>query len=227
MFRTIALAFCVMLPVWAAAPAPPGRAANQAAKTQGRVDLPAPVRAGGMPLAEALARRASVREYRTQPLAATELSQLLWAAQGITHGDAGRTAPSAGARYPLELYVATPAGFFHYDPRGHLLERLSGADLRPAISAAALGQRCLAEAPAVFVFTALVSRTAQRYGESRSPRYVHLEIGHAAQNLLLQAVALNLGGVPVGAFADSRLQSALPVPADHTVFYLVPIGHPR
>jgi SagB-type dehydrogenase family enzyme len=99
--------------------------------------------------------------------------------------------------------------------------------LRPAISKAALGQGSVAEAPAVFVFTAVISRTAQRYGEARSPRYVHLEIGHAAQNLLLQAVALNLGGVPVGAFDDSQLQRAIPVPADHTALYLVCVGHPR
>jgi SagB-type dehydrogenase family enzyme len=180
-----------------------------------------------MTLLEALARRASVREFQSKPLTDQELSQLLWAAQGITHGEGQRTAPSAGARYPLELYAATAAGFFHYQPREHQLERLSQADLRPAISKAALGQTQVAQAPAVLVFTAVMARTAQRYGEARTPRYVHIEIGHAAQNLLLQAVALGLGAVPVGAFDDAQLQKTIPVPDDHTVLYLVPVGYPR
>ncbi|MCE5306285.1 MAG: SagB/ThcOx family dehydrogenase [Acidobacteriales bacterium] len=202
-------------------------AAVQAANTGSRLTLSAPVRTGGMPLQEALARRASVREFAKRPLDTRELSQLLWAAQGITHGENRRTAPSAGARYPLELYAATADGFFHYEPRGHVLQRLTEADLRPAISIIAVGQRWIAEAAAVFVFAAVSARTAQRYGEARTARYVHIEIGHAAQNLLLQAVALNLGGAPVGAFDDLQMQKALPVPKDHTIYYLVPVGHLR
>lgn len=204
-----------------------GEEPKRSARTGNQVALPAPACAGGMPLQEALARRVSVREFANRALDQQELSQLLWAAQGITHGGSRRTAPSAGALYPLELYVATRDGFFHYEPRGHKLQRLAEADLRTIISKAALGQKPIADAAAVFLFTAVSARTAQRYGEARAPRYVHIEIGHAAQNLLLQAVTLNLGGVPVGAFDDPQLQKAIPVPRDHTVLYLVPVGHLR
>jgi len=192
-----------------------------------RLKLPAPETKGGMSVEEALARRASVREFTRQPLAQAELSQLLWAAQGITHGKSGRTAPSAGALYPLELYVAVRDGFYRYEPYGHELQRITADDLRSNISKAALNQPALVEAAAVFVFTAVYERTARRYGEERARRYVLIEIGHAAQNLLLEAVALRLGGVPVGAFNDSQLQKVLPVPGDHTVLYLVAVGYPQ
>jgi SagB-type dehydrogenase family enzyme len=180
-----------------------------------------------MPLDETLTRRRSVRDFTRQPLTEQELSQLLWAAQGITGPAGGRTAPSAGALYPLETYVATPSGFYHYEPRGHRLTRRSGRDLRPAIFRAALEQEAIAEAPAVFVITAVYYRTAQKYGAARSSRYIHMEVGHAAQNLLLEAVALGLGGVPIGAFYDAEIQKALSLPADHQPLYLIPVGHPR
>jgi len=191
-----------------------------------RLKLPAPDTKGKMPLEQALAHRASVREFSRQPLTQAELSQLLWAAQGITHGKSGRTAPSAGALYPLEVYVAAPDGFYRYEPYGHELHRITINDLRINISKAALSQQALADAAAVFVFTAVFERTERRYGKERAQRYVLIEVGHAAQNLLLEAVALGLGGVPIGAFNDSQLQKALPVPADHTVLYLVAIGRP-
>jgi SagB-type dehydrogenase family enzyme len=180
-----------------------------------------------MSLEEAIARRRSVREYTTQALTEREISQLLWAAQGITHGAGYRAAPSAGALYPLELYVATPDGFYHYHPREHQLERLSDRDLRPAICRAGLEQEQLREAPAVFVIAAVYERTSQKYGQARTPRYVHMEAGHAAENLFLQAVALGLGGVAVGAFHDEEVQRVLSLPIDHRPIYLLPVGHPR
>jgi SagB-type dehydrogenase family enzyme len=189
--------------------------------------LPTPALAGRLSLEETLARRRTVRAFADQPLTEEELSQLLWAAQGITDPAGYRTAPSAGALYPLEIYVATEAGFFHYEPPQHQMSRRSHDDLRPAVHQAALAQDAILGAPAVFLITAVYERTAQKYGEARSSRYVHLEAGHAAQNLLLQAVALDLGAVPIGAFQDSQLQEVLALPAEHQPLYLIPVGHPR
>jgi SagB-type dehydrogenase family enzyme len=191
------------------------------------LQLPAPEQKGKMSLEEALARRRSVREFTREVLTERELSQLLWAAQGITHADGLRTAPSAGALYPLELYVASASGFYHYEARPHQLARLSDRDLRAAIRRAALDQEAITQAPAVFVIAAVYERTSRKYGAARTPRYVHMEVGHAAQNLLLEAVALGLGGVPIGAFDDEALQNALGLPTDQRLLYLVPVGHPR
>lgn len=193
---------------------------------QRAVPLPTPVIPGTISLEEALVRRRSVRAFKDTPLTPAELGQLLWAAQGVTHQRGFRTAPSAGALYPLELYVATEEGLFHYDPSGHLLQALGQDDLRLALYAAALKQEPVRQAPAVFVLTAVHERTAQKYGSERSPRYVHLEAGHAAQNLLLEAVVLGLGAVPIGAFDDSRVQTLLGIPGDHEPLYLIPVGHP-
>lgn len=190
-----------------------------------KIVLPAPARSGRMSLEEALARRRSVREFSAQPLTTQQLGQLLWAVQGVTHPDGYRTAPSAGALYPLEVYVATASGFFHYQPRRHELERRSERDLRHELCRAALEQESVREAPAVFLIAAVYARTAQKYGQARSPRYVHLEAGHAAQSLLLQAVAMGLGGVPVGAFDDARVQRTLSLPGDEQPLYLIPVGY--
>ena len=196
-------------------------------KAKARITLPPPDRTGRMTLEQALARRRSVREFAAQALSEQELSQLLWAAQGITHPDELRTAPSAGELYPLELYVATACSFYHYDPHKHWLELHSEGDLRPALYRASLEQDSVREAPAVFVITAVYERTERKYGRERSPRYVHLEAGHAAQNMLLQAVTLGLGGVPVGAFHDQQVQKVLSLPSGLQPLYLLPIGHAR
>lgn len=196
-------------------------------RSTSQVALPAPARTGRTSLEETLSRRRSVREFSSKPLTEQELSQLLWAAQGITDPEGFRTAPSAGALYPLELYVVTAGGFFHYVPQGHRLQKLSESDLRPALFRAALQQQAVLEAPAVFVIAAVYDRTAQKYGRERSPRYAHMEAGHAAQNLLLQAVALNLGAVPVGAFDDAQVHKVLSLPTEERPLYLIPAGHPR
>lgn len=198
---------------------------QEGAKSQ--IALPAPDRTGRMPLEQALARRRSLREFAARVLSEQELSQLLWAAQGITHPDGLRTAPSAGALYPLELYVVTAGGFYHYSPREHRLDLQSEGDLRPALYRAALEQDSIRAAPAVFVITAVYERTERKYGPERGPRYVHLEAGHAAQNMLLQAVTLGLGGAPVGAFHDDQVQKALSLPRERQPLYLIPIGRPR
>jgi SagB-type dehydrogenase family enzyme len=191
------------------------------------VTLPAPPRQGKMSLEEAIARRRSVREFKPEALTESELSQLLWSAQGITDPAGYRSAPSAGALYPLEVYVAVPSGFCHYESREHRLTRRRDRDLRSAICRAALEQEAIRQAPADFVITAVYARIEQKYGAGRGPRYLHLEAGHAAQNLLLQAVALGLGAVPIGAFDDDALQRALALPADHKPLYVIPVGHVR
>ncbi len=189
------------------------------------VELPAPRTDGPMSLERALAERRSVRDFTDERLTLEELAQLLWAAQGITADWGGRTAPSAGALYPLEVYAVTPGGLYHYLPDGHRADVLRADDLRRPLAAAALGQSAVAEAPAVLVIAAVFRRTEVKYGE-RAERYVHLEAGHAAQNVLLQAVALGLGGVPIGAFSDREVQRVLGLPADHEPLYLIPVGHP-
>lgn len=180
-----------------------------------------------MTVDEALTSRRSVRDLTPEPLGAQVISHLLWAGQGITSADGGRTAPSAGALYPLELYVATTDGLSHYRPEAHELVTVGGRDVRGDLRAAALDQDPVAEAPLVIVMAADYARTAEKYGRERGARYVQLEAGHAAQNVLLAAVALGLGAVPIGAFDDAAVARALGLPAGHAPLYLIAIGHPR
>lgn len=202
-----------------------GTAAPSMAGPPETIDLPEPRTESEVSLEETLARRRSVRRYTDERLTLDEMSQLLWAAQGITRDWGARTAPSAGALYPLEVYVAMPDGLYHYLPDGHQAEVLSRQDLRQELARAGLDQSAIHDAPAVFVFAAIYARTAGKYGD-RAERYVKLEAGHAGQNILLQAVALGLGGVPIGAFHDDQVQRALSLPADHEPLYLIPVGHP-
>lgn len=191
-----------------------------------RIVLPPPRQSGDTPLEEAIATRRSVREFTAQELSWEEVSQLLWAAQGETDPRGLRTAPSAGALYPLEVYVALPDGVYHYLPPQHSVERFFDTDLREDLWETGLRQDALRQAPAIFVIAAVFERTEVKYGE-RAERYVLMEAGHAAQNLLLQAVALNLGAVPIGAFYDDQVVDVLGLPSDHRPLYLIPVGHPR
>jgi len=191
------------------------------------VKLPDPLTEQEMSLQTALSSRRSVREFSSEPLTMDEISQLLWAAQGITHDGDRRTAPSAGATYPLELYLVTAESVFRYIAREHTLLPTIDGDLRKDLCAASLEQEFILEAPATFIFTAVFARTEQRYGSTRSPRYIHIEVGHAAQNLMLQAVSVGLDTVPVGAYEDERVSRVLNLPIDHIPLYLVPVGHPR
>jgi SagB-type dehydrogenase family enzyme len=179
-----------------------------------------------MPLAEALARRRSVRDFATQPLSLEEVGQLCWAAQGVTDETAGlRAAPSAGARYALTVFVVDGTGVSQYEPRGHHLREVVSGDLRPMLQAAAHDQPCVGAAPVSLVIAMDVSRIASKYGR-RAERYALLEAGHAAQNVLLQATALGLGGVPVGAFSDEEVSTLLHLPANSDPVYLIPLGYP-
>jgi len=192
----------------------------------GQIPLPPPRQSGDTPLEEAIATRRSVREFTGQELSWEEVSQLLWSAQGQTDPRGLRAAPSAGALYPLEVYAALPDGAYHYLPSQHAVEQVSDTDLREDLWEAGLRQDALRQAPAIFVIAAVYQRTEVKYGQ-RAERYVLMEAGHAAQNLLLQAVALNLGAVPIGAFYDDQVVEGLGLPSDHRPLYLIPVGHPR
>ncbi|MEW6685199.1 MAG: SagB/ThcOx family dehydrogenase [Candidatus Edwardsbacteria bacterium] len=191
------------------------------------ITLPKPVTKGTVSLEECLLKRRSKRAYRVQDLTLEQISQLCWATQGITETVGGfRTAPSAGATYPLELYLVKSDGLFHYLPEGHKLEKVKAGDFRKSLCSAALGQRFVAEAPVDFVITAIYERTTARYRQ-RGIRYVDIEVGHAAQNLHLQAVALGLGSVPVGAFDDDAVSEILSLPKEEKPLYIIPVGYIR
>jgi len=193
---------------------------------QDSIALPAPRLDSEVSLEQTLSARHSVRSFSAQPLTWAEIGQLLWAAQGITHDWGARTAPSAGALYPLDIYVSTATGVYHYLPQGHQAVGTQDADVREEVWQAGLKQDAIRQAPAVFIITATYERTSAKYGD-RAVRYVHLEAGHAAQNLLLQAVALGFGGVPIGAFDDAKVQSILALPEAQKPLYLIPIGYPE
>jgi SagB-type dehydrogenase family enzyme len=212
------VAGCAKMPV---TPGTPTIAAQQ-----GEIRLPEPSLAGDVSLEEAIARRRSVREFTDEPLTREEVSQLLWAAQGITDPRGLRAAPSAGALYPLEVFVVLPEGVYRYSPQGHALTTLLEGDRRGDLWEAGLEQDALRQAAAIFVVAGVYERTEGKYGE-RAERYVKLEAGHAAQNLLLQAVVLDLGAVPIGAFYDDEVQAALALPGDHFPLYLISVGHPQ
>lgn len=202
----------------------PAAAAPEAAAD---IALPLPDELGGPPLAATLGQRRSVRAYAPRVLTHEELGQLAWAAQGITEPARGlRTAPSAGALYPLELDAVTPGGVYRYRPHSHTLACRAAGDARPALARAAMSQSCVATAACVFALLAVASRTQAKYG-ARGTRYALLEAGHVAQNLLLQASALGLAAVPVGAFDDAALARALGCAGNEEPVYLVAVGAPR
>jgi len=197
--------------------------------TDKRIVLPAPRTDGTTSLEKALQERRSIRDFSRQALSVAEVSQLLWAAQGITGSGGRRTAPSAGALYPLELYLvadnveALTGGVYRYRPDAHELIRAVEGDKRMAFSQAAFGQTAVRDAAAVLLIAAVYGRTTAKYGE-RGVRYVHIEIGHVAQNVCLQAVALKLGAVVMGAFDDSQVKKITNLAATEEPLYLIAIG---
>ena len=185
--------------------------------------LPSPAQKGKLSFEETLKKRESVRSFSSKPLTKEELSQLLWAVQGTTRNWGARTAPSAGALFPLETYVVLKEGVYRYSVKDHHLVRILEQDHRNSLSKAALGQDCIREAPAVFVIAAVYEKTSRKYG-NRAERYVKMEAGHAGQNLLLQAASLGMGAVPVGAFQDEQVRQVLHLPVNHEPLYLIPVG---
>lgn len=174
-------------------------------------------------------QRRSLRSYSPAALSLEEAAQLLWAAQGVTSRSGYRTAPSAGALYPLETFLCAgrveglPAGVYRYRPDRHDLVVLAAGDRRAELAAAALAQSWVREAPVVIALAAVYRRVTGRYLQ-RGLRYAWMEAGHAAQNVLLQAVALGFGGVPVGAFDDRAIARVLRMAPEEQPLYLIPLG---
>ena len=193
------------------------------------IKLPEPMLDSKVSVEAALRARKSIRSYQGGDLTLAEVSQLLWAAQGITRKNGMRTAPSAGALYPLELYLVAgqieqlPVGIYKYRIPGHELVQISDEEKRQALAAAGYGQSCIERGAINIVIAAVYERTARKYGE-RAVRYVHMEVGHAAQNIYLQAVALELGTVVIGAFDDSRVKKTLLMDADEYPLCIMPVG---
>lgn len=191
------------------------------------IKLPRPKETGNISLEEVIKNRRSERRLSDKELTLETISQLLWACQGVTDKKSGfRSAPSAGATYPLEVYIIGPSGFFHYLPDTHSIERLDKRDLREALSAASFGQRFVKDASLDIVICAEFDRTTGRYGK-RGENYVYIEVGHAAQNVHLEAVAEGLGSVPVGAFSDKQVQELLKLPKELVPVYIIPVGYIR
>jgi SagB-type dehydrogenase family enzyme len=220
------LSFCVLFCLAAtlsAQTAPAAGSATGAALYPGvgpgvAITLPAPDTSGGMTLNQALATRRSVRAFNDAPLTDAQVSQLLWAAQGVTSSKGQRTAPSAHAQYYLHLYVARAEGFFEYLPGKHVLQPVSPLDLRAKLTAD--------KAPMVFVIAGEYERAEKTTPAAQADRYVNLEAGHAAQNLVLEATALGLGGVTVGGINPAETATAAALPKGITPIYVIPIGHP-
>ena len=194
--------------------------------------LPEPRLKSEVSLEETLFKRRSVREYAKLPLTLEDVSQLLWATQGITTEWGGRTAPSAGALYPLEVYLVVgnvknlAPGVYKYKPERHELVKVGDDDVRGELANAALGQTWVKEGAIDIVIAAVYERTTRKYGD-RGIRYVQMEAGHAAQNIYLQATALNLGMVTVGAFYDDRVKEILGMPRNEVPLYVIPVGRKK
>jgi SagB-type dehydrogenase family enzyme len=188
--------------------------------------LPAPRTDSSMSLEAALAARRTVRDFQPHALTPDEIGQLLWAAQGVTHGDGKRTAPSASNLKALETYVITADGVWRYLPDDHALQPLHDGDIRLQLEEATGGQPFVGTAPLIVAFSIVPARIAGKHGEERGVRYSDFEAGHAGQNLLLQAVALDLGGVAVGSFDDTAVCRALELPDGEKPRYLFALGRP-
>jgi len=197
-----------------------------------QIHLPPPNQEGGMSLAEAISKRRSIRYFASQPISQPQLSQILWAAQGTADSPWGhRTVPSAGATYPLEVFIVCGGngiegigdGIYHYSIDGHSLTQHHQGDVRLELARAALDQEFIYQAPVNIVICAEYERTLRRYG-TRGERYVHIEVGHAGQNIYLQATALGLATVAVGAFYDEQVRQALRLDKQYKPLYIMPVG---
>lgn len=193
------------------------------------IQLPEPMSAGEKSVEEALRKRQSIRDFTRTPLTLPELSQLLWAAQGLSGFGRRRTVPSAGGIYPLRVRVAVgdvtglSPGIYAYNPHKHELIRTERGDKRLPLHQASLGQKAVKSAPASIVISAFYKHTMIKYGE-RGYRYVNMEAGHAAQNVSLQAVSLNLGAVVIGAFHDMEVKAILNLAEQEEPVYIIPVG---
>ena len=199
------------------------------------ITLPKPKFESKISVEEALQGRRSKRSYKNEPLSLSEVSQLLWAAYGVTKPSSGlrgglKTAPSAGATYPLELYLVAgnvvnlPKGIYKYIPEQHALKKTFIGDKRAELCSAAYSQSMVRNAPALIVYTAIFERTTGRYGTRGKERYVCMDLGHSAQNVYLQAYTLGIGTCAVGAFDDNAFKKALPIAKNEIPLYIMPLG---
>ena len=197
-----------------------------------RIALPAPRLKGEVSLEEAISSRRSRRGFKATALTLEQVSQIFWAAQGITSPEGLRAAPTAGALYGVDLYAAVgrkkagglAAGVYRYVPRDHALEHILKRDVRRELARLAVNQVFIADAPMAMIITGEYERISRKYGD-RATRYVHMEAGHAAQNVYLQAEALGLGTVVVGSFQDEEVSRALALPAGQRPLYIMPVGY--
>jgi SagB-type dehydrogenase family enzyme len=198
----------------------------------GEVGLPQPRLESRVSVEEALLKRRSVRDFAAAPLTLAEIGQLLWAAQGVTSASGQRAAPSAGALYPLELYVVAgqvtglAAGVYRYVPKNHTLLPVTSSDRRAALSKGAWKHHSITDAPASLVFSAVFTRTTRKYGE-RGVRYVYMDAAHAAENVYLQAVALDLATFIIGGFDDGLVAQAVNLAAGEEAVAIMPLGRPK
>lgn len=184
---------------------------------------------GRMSLEEAIIKRTSVRNFTNQKLSLEQISQLLWAAYGEKYDaitGASKTVPSGGALYPMEVYLVSPEGVFQYLAATHQIKMVKNGDFRRALSSAALGQSSIEKGAINLVIVCIYERICGKYGK-RGIRYAHIEAGHIAQNVHLQAVSLGLGSVPIGAFYDEAVREVLGLPKDYVPLYIIPVGYPR
>jgi SagB-type dehydrogenase family enzyme len=175
---------------------------------QSEIFLPKP-KATNVFFDDTVNERRSIRSFSEESLTLSEISNLLHAGQGITDSASGfRSSPSAGALYPIELYLVpnrvkgASCGIYHYEPQEHKLVLIKEGSFSPELDKAAFGQTYVGQAAAVIIFTAIPSRTSQKYGDQGAERYINIEAGHISQNILLEAVALDLGATPVGGFSQ-------------------------
>jgi SagB-type dehydrogenase family enzyme len=197
------------------------------------ITLPKPRLKGKFSLEEVMLRRRSTRVFSSRNITKSQLSQLLWACQGMTRGYY-RTIPSAGATYPLEIFVllgedgveSLDGGVYQYVPKEHFIIHHLPGDLRKGLCSACLEQDFIRRVPLSFVICAEYSRTTAGYGE-RGVRYVHMEVGHLGQNLALQGEALGLCSVMVGAFRDEDVSRVINLPVELKPLYVVPVGYSR
>ena len=201
------------------------------ASSKGKIKLPRPSFKGKLSVEEAMRQRTSQRSFLDRPLNLSQVSQLLWAAQGMTEGGGfKRTAPSAGALYPLEIYLVVgkaeglKSGVYHYSPEGHMVSSFLEGSCQHSLARACLSQSFVGASPLSIVVAAEYERTAIKYGE-RGVRYVLMEAGHVGQNIALQAVGLGLAACHVGAFRDKEVSRVLKLPERHRPLYIVVVGY--
>ncbi len=189
------------------------------------IKLPNPKLKGEKSLEECIYERESVRSYKDKEIEIEKVSQILWASQGKKGHK--RTVPSAGATFPLEIYITLKnKGYFHYNFEKHILELITDDDLSKKLAEASGNQQSIAEAYFNIIICAVFERTTQRYGE-RGIRYVFIEVGHCAQNVHLEAVSMGLSSVPIGAYEDNKVKEVLGLKKKIEPLYIIPIGYPH